>query len=296
MSVDAHKYGDLIGIELEFATEEKIVEETVEFREGMCNAGCCPGEGPMTVRTVKKRYPKAVFRDIEAMIPGVKIKTDGSVKPCYADAAEATLLAGPNGYSRLEKLTKLIRDRGAFVNKSCGVHVHLDVRGIQKREVGVRAAKLFSAIQVLKDLVPDSRFTECPCGCSPILNHYCKVEKPSFGDPGDPDRGDRYRAINLESYKKFMTIEVRLGGGSLNPSKIWHWANLLLCLSKAKKHYTGWDDFLSSDFPLYLRIWAVNRADELRKNETLRLRRMNAIAPGLDQVLKAQYDANSQIE
>lgn len=277
----------LFGFELEFCTEHTIVKETVTYREGACDMLCCPGEGPEHTKEITRKLPVPRFRDIELIIPGVKFKTDGSVKPTVADAAEATLLAGPNGFRRLDALCREIRKRGGFVNKTCGLHVHLDARDNERRVAGIRASKLYDAIEILKDLVPDSRLKECFCSEKDLhkgVNHYCKVVKPEFN-------GDRYTAINLDAYKKYRTIEVRMAAGSLNAKKIWHWAKFLLCISNAKNRYTTWEELLKSEFPMYLRIWAVNRANEIRPNEKLRLERMNMIAPNLDAVLSSDPDA-----
>lgn len=289
MSTEGHKNGDLLGIELEFCSDMKKISEIKKQREGACTSGCCPGIGPVTEVEIFREVPP-IFRDIS--IPGVIFKTDSSVKPSSGDSAEANMLCGPNGFGRLRLLTQEIKKRGGYVNKSCGLHVHLDARHNERRVVGIRASKLYDAMQILKDLVPDSRLIECQCGDPKHkgFNHYCvTTEKPDF-------HADRYNAINLACYKQKQTIEVRLGAGSLNPSKIWHWASLLLSISNAKKRFPEWKDFIASDTPLNLKVWAINRAHELRPNESLRLSRMNTIAPGLDDVLKAQYQDQDKSE
>lgn len=291
LSATNHPTG-LFGIELEFCTEERFVEEVIMMKTGDCEDGCCPGDGPEVKQIVRRKLPAPRFRDIDTLIPGVKMKSDGSVHPCVGDAAEANLLIGPNGYGRLKKLCHEIISRGGFVNKTCGVHIHLDVRGIDRRVVGIMANKLYDAMPILKDLVPDSRLYSCSCEDvrhNKLYNHFCKIEKPSFDD-------DRYRAINLDSYRKFGTIEVRMGSGSLNPSKIWHWANTLSEISKAKGRFKSWEEFLTSNFPLYLRVSAVQRANDFRPNTTLFKERMNLISPGIEELLSMKYSYDNTVE
>jgi len=291
MSTESHsKKEKLFGIELEFCTEQKHEEKTIQFREGQCEQGCCPGEGDPIEKIVKIPLPTPKFKEIELLVPGLRMKTDTSVKPSCSDAQEANLLMGPNGLSRLRRLCKEIRDRGGFVNKTCGLHVHLDARDNDRRVVGIRASKLHEAMPILLDLVPDSRFKFCQCpdeSHNKKYNHYCRIEKPSFD-------ADKYMAINLESYRRYKTIEVRMGAGSLNPTKIWHWARLLFEISNSKNRYPTWTDFLKSDIPLYLRMWAVVRADELRPNESLERMRMDTLAPGLLDLINSSAD--SEIE
>lgn len=282
----------LFGFELEFCTDKTIVEERVKYKQGGCKQGCCPGDGPDIEEVITKQLPIPDFREIEFIVPGVQFKHDGSVKPCITKYAEATLLAGPNSLARLKALCREIKKRGGFVNKTCGMHVHLDARANDRRVAGIRASKLYDAIDILKDLVPDSRLKECQCkdkDLHPGINHYCRIEKPSFSN-------DRYTAINLSAYLKYNTIEVRLAAGSLNPTKIWQWANFLFHISNSKNRYTTWKELLESDFPLYLRIWAVNRADQLRPNSKLRLERMGMIDPGLGITFDEEFSTEKEVE
>ena len=103
---------------------------------------------------------------------------------------------------------------------------------------------------------------------------------------------DRRVAINLAAYREHKTIEVRLGSGSLHASKIWHWAHVLLYVSKSRERYKTWDEFLSSNFPFLLRVWCVRRANELRPNEKLMRERINKIVPGLDGILNQDYTSD----
>lgn len=274
LKAEHHKPG-LIGVELEFASEYKVVRKKIKTGLGVCQDGpdCCPPIGPIVEKEVDEPLPPATYRDIQDMIPGVRMKSDGSVEPRHSDAQEATLLAGPNGYGRLKKLCALIKERGGFVNKTTGLHVHLDARNDDRRVIGIRAAKLWAAIDILKDLVPNDR----------LKNDYCRYIPPSF------DGGDRYRAINLQSVRSHHTIEVRMGAGSLNPSKIWNWANLLYVISKYKTKINTWEEFMASGIPLHFKIWAVDRANKLRPNEELRKSRIELISPGLDDVLSSAY-------
>lgn len=275
LTAEKHPQG-LFGIEIEFATEKKQETKVVQFGRGVCENGpeCCPPIGPTVMKEITRDLPPTVYRDIEAIVPGTRIKTDGSVVPKHSDAQEANLLAGPNGFARLKKLCQLIKDRGGIINKTCGLHVHLDAREDEKRIVGIRADKLWDFMPIMKDLVPDDR----------LNNKYCIIEKPAFD-------GNRYRAINLDSWRTHKTLEVRFASGSLHPAKIWFWAHLLLYVSKANERYPDWETFLQSKFNFHMKLWAVRRANELRPNAKLMKERINLIVPGLNDILKEEYDS-----
>lgn len=264
----------LFGIEMEFATEERIEKKKVLTGTGVCDAGpeCCPPVADAVEMEVEVPLPAQIYRDIETHVVGLRMKSDGSVSPRASDAQEAALLVGPNGYKRLEKTCKMIRERGGFVNKTCGLHVHLDVRNEDRRVIGIKASKLWDAMPILLDLIPEERKSST----------YCKIVKPAFDI-------DRYAAINLRSVAEHGTIEVRMGAGSLNAGKIWHWANLLAYISKCKTRLKSWEEAMQSDIPLPLRMWAVRRANELRPNEELMKQRFDMIAPGFSDVLQMEY-------
>jgi hypothetical protein len=100
----------------------------------------------------------------------------------------------------------------AKVDKSCGMHVHLDARP----NTGANAKNMFERLVdqqfALFQVVPSSRRS----------NRYCKYTKK------DDWRGtDRYKAVNPLSFKKYNTIEVRMHSGTVDANKIIPWINLL---------------------------------------------------------------------
>lgn len=270
----------LFGIEIEFATEATVEKRIVKTGTGVCDYGpdCCPPICEGTEVTLEVQNPPVAYRDIQAMVPGLKMKTDSSVHPHHSDAQEAAMLLGPHGFNRLKKVCALIKERGGSVNKTCGLHVHLDVRGEDRRVIGIRAAKLWDAMGFLTDLVPAHRFA----------GTYCVLEKPAFEAP-------RYRAINLQSVRTHGTIEVRIGSGSLNPGKIWSWANLLARISNYKGRLKSWEEFMSSSIPLPLKVWAANRAMEIVPDEKKRVERLDMIAPGFSEVLAMKYERDETL-
>jgi hypothetical protein len=106
----------------------------------------------------------------------------------------------------------------ARVNKTCGLHVHLDARS--KRTLESRAKmynKLATNVMFLASLVPKSRRT----------NSYCRINDPSESLESMLERDERYYMINPTSLKKHKTIEVRAHSGTTDPTKIINWVKLL---------------------------------------------------------------------
>ena len=110
-------------------------------------------------------------------------------------------------------LMQALRSIGAFVNKSCGLHVHLDRRNDPQPELSFQ--KLVRSLGLLYTVVPKSR----------RKNQYCKRNR--HADWNVARGADRYKAINATSYDKYKTIEVRLFGGTLEEDKIMNWIDTL---------------------------------------------------------------------
>jgi len=103
---------------------------------------------------------------------------------------------------------------GARVNRSCGLHVHLDQRNNPTPELTFQ--KLVRSLGLLYTVVPKSRRE----------NTYCKRNlRTTFRSH------DRYRAINPCAYQRYKTIEVRLFGGTLNAEKVINWIETLEAIS-----------------------------------------------------------------
>lgn len=97
----------------------------------------------------------------------------------------------------------------ATVNATCGLHVHLDARN---RDPAEMHARLYRALPWLYSIVSPSR----------RRNQYCRRNRSA-----QPDRSQRYLAINACAERAHGTIEVRLHHGTVDAAKIRHWILLL---------------------------------------------------------------------
>lgn len=142
-------------------------------------------------------------------------------KHCYGH--EVTLIAKEsNVKERLQKLLTVINSVGeAQVNKSCGLHVHLDMRHRWAEDCYNR---LTEAQPLLYAMVPKSRFH----------NDYCH---PSVGSFTCAQDGARYHGVNATAYRKHKTLEVRMHSGTTNFSKISHWIDLLVAIVSTKVRF-----------------------------------------------------------
>lgn len=149
--------------------------------------------------------------------------SDGSIRADEGFAHEVrALLTRSEMEPRLFRLCKTLQAVGAQVNKTCGLHVHLDQRGETFEAVKKRAQIVNAWLERLQELVPASRRS----------NEYCK-----WGI----SENDRYRAVNLTAFRKYSTLEIRLHSGTVDYTKVLAWIRLceLLAAMKTKPKAGG---------------------------------------------------------
>lgn len=120
--------------------------------------------------------------------------------------------------------------RRAYVNNTCGTHVHYDMRVVPgattpqeiEKQVKQYGARLARCVPALKMMLPKSRRNNQ--FCLSVINDIPRAGQP-LPPPNQIDK-ERYVFINLKSYRRFETIEVRGHSGTLNSDKILNWIAL----------------------------------------------------------------------
>lgn len=146
----------------------------------------------------------------------VHLGSDGSIND-YGDnhPYELRILAKDNEYKEvIKKVTEILSMASARINKSCGMHVHIDMRNRNKEVV---FANLVSAQPQLYAMNPLSR----------EQGTYCKkTEGKTFNA-----NMDRYHGINARAYNEHKTIEVRIHSATVEYAKIVNWVDILLAIA-----------------------------------------------------------------
>lgn len=157
----------------------------------------------------------------------VSIVGDGSIcgYPSGYEPMEVRVLVTEDELDRVvTEICKVLATFGAAVNKSCGLHVHIDARsGIRDREAVYR--RLVRAQALLQAMVPASRRPGAPAA-----DQYCGVVTSARWPTADWRQAarNRYKAINACSADKHGTIEVRIHSGTVSAMKIINWSKLLV--------------------------------------------------------------------
>jgi hypothetical protein len=177
------------------------------------------------------KYERAVGIEIECFGPSVEKHlpfwaregTDGSVnyegrRPDWSGREYRLLVKRSELEPRLYRVCQLLGQHA--VNRSCGLHVHVDMRGKTENDALALAKHVDRWLYALREYVPMSRRE----------NSYCQ-----FG----VSRHDRYRAVNLVALQKYKTLEIRLHSGTVSYEKIISWVRLVELLMAVKARPKG---------------------------------------------------------
>ena len=176
--------------------------------------------------------------------PHWKIVTDGS---CGYELV-SPVLEGERGIEEVRRASAALEAAGAQVDGKCGLHVHFDARPMSLPAVKNLFKFWLKFEDVLDTFQPQSRRGNSNTYCQSNLNDRCQ-------DPAVHrqicqaifDRIDacksidemkllypcRYRKLNIQSYFRHQTLEVRHHSGTTNPAKITNWVRLMARLFDA---------------------------------------------------------------
>lgn len=146
-----------------------------------------------------------------------QVGTDGSVRDANGMGYEVRILCKEEDAKHVvSTVCSALKSKcGAFVNDTCGMHVHFDMRN---RKVETCYTNLVQVLPLLQSLVPTTRTGEWG-------SRYCKTNEDLNFESAQ--RLGRYQAINPTAYSEHRTLEVRLHSGSLNATKICNWISII---------------------------------------------------------------------
>jgi hypothetical protein len=229
------KYSDYFGVEIECFIPRESLSACTDKECSSCDGsgtfynedseesedcGPCDGTGVREGSVSTYDALSLIFKD--SRVKFSNIKQDGSIRIPNSSyvAVEFTVLTRFSDTSNLKTVCTILNKLGAQVNKSCGLHIHLDSRHLSSSQVLMKGKTFQKALPVLLSMQPDSRRS----------NHFCQPTVSKL-------EGGRYHAINLTAWSKYRTIEVRMHSSTTDFNKIVNWATLLKAIynSEIKK-------------------------------------------------------------
>lgn len=203
----------------------------------------------------------------------VTLKTDGSLRACHNtnyQTSEMTILVRKQDLEDVMKRLDAVLlhpEIDGYANRSCGLHVHLDMRKETKRDPNLVYKNLVRIQSILRGAQPVGR----------IRNTHCRpntTEEFRF-EEGRDERQNRYSVVNGEAYARHNSIEIRIHEGTTDCESIYNWAMFLGSIADYKKEIPKneikYAEDLSARFDINIPLSSIAYVDE-------RIKRFNSLA------------------
>lgn len=164
--------------------------------------------------------------------PHWKLVTDASISGALGRELVSPVLQGSEGLKDFRKACKALRTAKAKVNKSCGVHVHLDANDYSIENFKTLIKNQYLIENQIDRIMANSRRSNQNRYCQGFRNRhqqtfFNQIENCQTVQQLAGFFGSRYFKLNLQSFQRHGTVEFRQHGASTNFLKIKNW--ILIC-------------------------------------------------------------------
>jgi hypothetical protein len=167
-----------------------------------------------------------------------KIVSDGSLSLDGGTAAErqyafeivSPVLQGEAGLQEVKKVVDILYRSGATVNRTCGLHIHIDASGLTVDDVKTIVSRYATHEEEIDKVMPPSRrLNNCRCAYSIKGSVASSVMRSSVRTTAELARAtaSRFMKVNLHPLRSYGTIEFRQHGGTVESDKIINWVRFL---------------------------------------------------------------------
>jgi hypothetical protein len=164
-----------------------------------------------------------------------KIVTDGSVHGNSGEEFEVVspILSGQDGLDQVRKVATALAGAGAKVNKTCGLHVHVDAQDLSGADI-INCVKRYAANESAIDgFMPKSRRAANNTYCQPMTYVAGLLERTALTSTARMVAGitssNRYYKLNLCAFVRHGTLEFRQHSGTVEAHKMINW--IIFCVN-----------------------------------------------------------------
>jgi hypothetical protein len=193
----------------------------------------------------------------------VCLKDDGSLRQCHNTGSyrgkELTLICKNTEVEYvLKRLDRVLANPiiDGYANRSCGLHVHLDVRN---RDADLVYKNLVRIQNILRGSQPVGRINNIHCK----PNTSDKLDKKRAEEAGGRD--DRYWVVNGAAFARHKSIEIRIHEGTVDCENIYNWVSFLDAIAshtkEIPKNELKYAEDLSAKFDVEIPLHAIDYVD-----------------------------------
>lgn len=160
--------------------------------------------------------------------PHWKFVTDSSIRGNIGRELVSPVLQGNEGLIDFRKACKALRISNAQVNKSCGVHIHLDANDYSIENFITLIKNQYLIENQIDKIMPESRRQNQNTYCKGFQQFskrelFEKLDRMNTVQEISNYFASRYFKLNLQSFQRHGTVEFRQHGASTNFLKIKNW-------------------------------------------------------------------------
>lgn len=149
------------------------------------------------------------------------------------------VLQGVAGLEEVKRVMDLLRENGGKVNNSCGLHVHIGVRGMKVSRLRKIAAAFLNAEGAMDQLMPPARLNNRYCQSNVRFHgrNFARLKRAETvnaiaeamngGSSTQHYTHFRYYKLNFQSFVLHGTIEFRQHSGTVESEKACAWIRLV---------------------------------------------------------------------
>ena len=194
-----------------------------------------------------------------------QVKSDSSVRGPMGSGLEVVsrvLPANDEGFNEVNQICQILQESNATANKSCGMHVHVDVRDLSLEQLKnvVRAYVFFQ--DEIDRVLPRSRRNGGYCRylCNSWnradflqrVTEATTVQRLGYAFP------QRACVLNLAKWRMTGTLEFRQHSGSAEAAKVLTWAKWCIAFVEKFRNINVWEQAAapatSNGLPVLIRV------------------------------------------
>ncbi|MFN0201026.1 MAG: amidoligase family protein [Bacteroidia bacterium] len=157
-----------------------------------------------------------------------KVTTDSSINGAKAFEIVSPILVGEEGLRELEIVCTVLAQMRAKVNKSCGMHIHIDAERFTLTQWKNLLKNYGKAEALIDSFLPISRRGDNNHFCKSVKNRELQIDNATtLQKIAKGALSGRYYKVNVQSYFVHKTVEFRQHSGTIEYRKISNWVRFL---------------------------------------------------------------------